>query len=77
VINTLKSKRIDAAVAAIRRGEFSDYVKAAKEFRGTRLKLPHTALGDRGQNTRITSQFLNATIFTTISSIKSGSNRKV
>jgi hypothetical protein len=29
----VKSKRIDAAVAAIRRGEFSDYAKAAKEYK--------------------------------------------
>jgi hypothetical protein len=29
----VKSKRIDAAVAAIQRGEFSDYAKAAKEYK--------------------------------------------
>jgi hypothetical protein len=29
----VKSKRIDAAVAAIRRGEFSDYAKAANEYK--------------------------------------------
>ena len=29
----VKSKRIDAAVAAIRRGEFSDYAKAATEYK--------------------------------------------
>ena len=32
----VKSKRIDAAVAAIRRGEFSDYAKAAKEYKCNR-----------------------------------------
>jgi hypothetical protein len=41
----IKSSRIDAAVAAIQRGEFSDYSSVAKKYKCSRIAISRRVCG--------------------------------